>query len=210
MQAFPFSVIRVVKPPGHRSRGIGYKRRESRQSQTVFKNLISFFESGFDIPLNNIGKGNIPSFWGIVSAAHGKHSGNFLVRCPDNGCIRFSSLKYIDNMRQYFPFNIKLPQRFFADILAFCNNNDSYFLAFIMRYIVKIRPRRPKAAAAELFKILILPGKYIHNTRNSPGPCSINTDYPSMRIRTAQKFGMEHVWNYIVDTVFGNTCSHGI
>ena len=105
-----------------------------------FDDVIGFLESLFDVSVNDIGKGDIPLFGGIVAAASSSKTAEASrLACrgggTDDGSVRLASFKQVYDKRQHFPFHLKSAQTLFADVFIFRDDDDADFHAFMVGII---------------------------------------------------------------------------
>ncbi len=177
--------------------------------------MVGFPETGLDIAIADVGIGNISFFGRIIASSHAKSSptapspGNVVA---NDRRIGLSAFDQVHNMGQHFPFDVELPQGFFADIFAFGHDDNGYLGPFLVRDVVKKRLGRSheSAAGTQVLDVLILPGEDIDDSGYCPGFRGIHADDFCIRVGALQKFCVEHIGNGIIDAVFCNARGYGV
>ncbi len=212
-QVLSLPMIGAVEPPGNAAHRVGDMTGKGGRVHVKFDDVVGFPETGLNIPIVDVGIGDISLFGGIVAPSHSKPSGARFGRGiggANDRRIGLSPLEQVHHMGEHFPFNVEPPQSFFADVFVFGHDDNRNLGPFLVRDVVKKRLGRPheSAAGTQVLDVLIFPGDDIDDSGYFPGFLRIHADNLCVRVGALQKFGVKHSGNGVVDAVFCDSCRY--
>ena len=104
-------------------------------------------------------------------------------------------------MRQDFPLDVELTERFLADVLALGHDDDGHLAALLVGDIVEPGPGRAPVLgkALEVYDIFVFPGQNVSHAGKSSGFRGVYAQHLRVGVGAAEEFGVEHARDNVVD-----------